>query len=111
MQRLGLKLHRTGKTIGFVPTMGALHEGHMSLVRAARKACDTVIVSIFVNPTQFGPAEDYTTYPRTLKADAALCRGAGVDFLFCPAVKEMYPSGFQTFAQVEKLTQGLCGPF
>jgi len=111
MQHLAARLRRQGKTVGFVPTMGALHEGHMSLIHAARKACDIVIVSIFVNPTQFGPAEDYTTYPRTLKADAALCRRAGVDFLFCPAVKEMYPSGFQTFIQVEKLSQGLCGPF
>src|SRR5438309_1548563 len=94
MQQWAEQSRRQEKTIGFVPTMGALHEGHMSLIRAARKACDSVIVSIFVNPAQFGPAEDYTTYPRTLKADADLCRGAGVDFLFCPAVTEMYPSGF-----------------
>jgi pantoate--beta-alanine ligase len=111
IQGVSAKLRRRGKTIGFVPTMGALHEGHMSLIRAARKVCDIVVVSIFVNPTQFGPAEDYTTYPRALKTDAAMCRRAGADFLFCPAVKEMYPSGFQTFVQVEKLTQGLCGPF
>jgi pantoate--beta-alanine ligase len=111
MQRLGLKLHRTGKTIGFVPTMGALHEGHLSLIRAARKACDTVVVSIFVNPTQFGPTEDYAAYPRDFKGDAAQCRAAGVDILLCPPVEEMYPSGFQTLVQVEKLSQGLCGPF
>jgi len=110
MQRLAASLRRGGKTIGFVPTMGALHEGHLSLIRAARKACDIVAVSIFVNPTQFGPAEDYTIYPRDSKRDATLCRNAGVDILFCPSVEEMYPADFQTFVQVEKLSQGLCGP-
>lgn len=111
MQRLAARLRRQDKIIGFVPTMGALHEGHMSLIRAARKACDTVVVSIFVNPTQFGPTEDYTAYPRDFKGDAAQCRIAGVDILCCPSVEEMYPSGFQTFVQVEKLSQGLCGSF
>ncbi len=111
MQRLIRRLRRQDRIIGFVPTMGALHEGHMSLIRAARKACDIVVVSIFVNPTQFGPTEDYTTYPRDFKGDAAQCRAAGVDILFCPPVEEMYPSSFQTFVQVEKLSQGLCGSF
>jgi pantoate--beta-alanine ligase len=111
MQHLITRLRKQGQTIGFVPTMGALHEGHLSLIRAARKACDTVVVSIFVNPVQFGPTEDYTAYPRDFKRDAAQCRHAGVDILFCPLVEEVYPSGFQTFVQVEKLSQGLCGPF
>jgi len=111
MKQLTARLRRQGKVIGFVPTMGALHKGHMSLIRAARKACDTVVVSVFVNPTQFGPTEDYTTYPRDFKGDVTKCRIAGVDILFCPSLKEMYPSGFQTFIQVEKLSQGLCGSF
>lgn len=111
MQDLTTKLRRQGRMIGFVPTMGALHEGHLSLIRAARKACDVVVVSIFVNPTQFGPTEDYAAYPRDFEADATRCRAAGVDILFCPSTEEMYPSGFQTFVQVEKLRQGLCGPF
>lgn len=80
-------------TIGFVPTMGALHEGHLSLIAASRRQCDTTIVSIFVNPTQFGPNEDYRRYPRTLARDAALCRKAGADLLFVPSVNDIYPPG------------------
>lgn len=89
-------LWREGVSVGLVPTMGALHEGHRSLIRKARLSCDAVVVSLFVNPRQFGPHEDYARYPRTLKADAALCREAGVDLLFAPSAAAMYPAGFQT---------------
>ncbi|MDQ7798002.1 MAG: pantoate--beta-alanine ligase [Candidatus Edwardsbacteria bacterium] len=100
---------KRGKRIGFVPTMGALHHGHLSLIRLARKNSDFVVVSIFVNPTQFGPKEDYKKYPRNLKKDAALCQSAGADLIFSPNVKEVYPEGFSTFINVEGLTLGLCG--
>jgi pantoate--beta-alanine ligase len=89
-------LEREGVALGLVPTMGALHEGHRSLIRKARLSCDAVVVSLFVNPRQFGPQEDYARYPRTWKADAALCREAGVDLLFAPAAAAIYPPGFQT---------------
>jgi pantoate--beta-alanine ligase len=91
--------------IGFVPTMGALHEGHLSLIRQARKHCQNVIVSIFVNPLQFGPAEDLSRYPRTVKSDEALCREAGVDLLFRPSGAEFYPKNFQTSVTVNQLSQ------
>lgn len=86
-------LRREGVGIGFVPTMGALHEGHRSLIRKARLACDALVVSLFVNPRQFGPGEDYAAYPRTFTEDAALCRREGVDVLFAPTAAAMYPSG------------------
>ncbi len=91
--------------IGFVPTMGALHEGHLSLIRQARKHCHNVVVSIFVNPLQFGPAEDLSRYPRTVKSDQALCRKAGVDLLFWPSNAEFYPKDFQTSVTVNQLSQ------
>jgi len=100
---------KRGKRIGFVPTMGALHEGHLSLIRLAKKHSDFVIVSIFVNPTQFGPKEDFKKYPRNLKKDAALCQTAGADLIFSPSPEEIYPKGFSTYVNVENLTQGLCG--
>jgi pantoate--beta-alanine ligase len=100
---------KQGKRIGFVPTMGALHQGHLSLIRLARKNSDFVVVSIFVNPTQFGPKEDFKKYPRNLKKDAALCQTAGADLIFAPVPKEIYPQGFSTYINVEGLTQGLCG--
>lgn len=90
------RLRREGVTIGFVPTMGALHEGHRSLIREARLQCDALVVSIFVNPTQFGPREDLTKYPRPLSHDRAICRQEGVDVCFEPTVEAMYPAGFQT---------------
>ena len=98
-----------GRTIGLVPTMGALHEGHRSLVRAARGQCGFVVVSIFVNPTQFGPNEDFERYPRALEADLAACRDDGADLVFCPRVSEMYPDPGLTTVRVSRLTEGLCG--
>ncbi len=92
-----------------MPTMGALHQGHLSLIKLARKHSDFVVVSIFVNPTQFGPKEDYKKYPRDLKKDAALCQIAGADLIFSPSPEEIYPKGFSTYVNVEGLTEGLCG--
>lgn len=89
--------------------MGALHEGHLSLIRLARERSDLVVVSIFVNPTQFGPKEDLAKYPRDLKGDAAKCRRAGADLVFAPSIREVYPKGFSTYVNVEGLTRGLCG--
>ncbi|WHZ23449.1 MAG: Pantoate--beta-alanine ligase [Nitrospira sp.] len=94
------RLHREGVTVGFVPTMGALHDGHRALIRAARLACDAVVVSIFVNPTQFGPAEDLSKYPRRLGLDRALCRSEGVDVVFAPDTRAMYPPGTETVVTV-----------
>jgi pantoate--beta-alanine ligase len=98
-----------GRKIGLVPTMGALHVGHVSLIEAAVNNGDFVIVSIFVNPTQFGPGEDYEKYPRPLEADLAICRKASVDVVFAPTPKEMYPAENLTWVTVEKLTEPLCG--
>jgi len=98
-----------GLTVGFVPTMGYLHEGHLTLIRRARASCGLVVVSIFVNPTQFGPGEDYESYPRDLERDAALAEEAGADVLFYPCVREMYPDGYATYVTVEGMTQKLCG--
>jgi pantoate--beta-alanine ligase len=109
MQALALNFLKTGKEVGFVPTMGYLHEGHLSLVRRALKENDVVVVSIFVNPLQFGPNEDYDRYPRDLERDRFILEKEGVDFLFYPTVKEMYPEGFSTYVEVKGLTEGLCG--
>lgn len=98
-----------GKRIGFVPTMGCLHEGHLELMRRARERCGAVVVSIFVNPTQFGPNEDFSRYPRDLERDGAMAAGAGVDALFNPSVEEMYPPGACTFVDLERITEKLCG--
>lgn len=102
---------RKGQTIGFVPTMGYLHEGHFSLIRQARKDTDIVVVSVFVNSVQFGKGEDYKEYPRDLAADSVLCKKEGVDYLFYPSSKDMYPVKYATFVFVEGLTSGLCGKF
>jgi len=100
---------RYGRRLGLVPTMGALHEGHLSLLRAARAQCDVVAASIFVNPTQFGPQEDLAKYPRPFERDCELLRAEGVDLLFAPSVDEMYPPGAVTFVNVEGLSERLCG--
>ena len=100
---------KEGLTVGFVPTMGYLHEGHKSLMDAARKGNDKVVVSIFVNPMQFGPTEDLATYPRDLNHDAALCESAGVDLIFHPEAEEMYEKDFCSFVDMTGLTEGLCG--
>ena len=110
MQRIADELRQRRRTIGFVPTMGFLHEGHLSLLRRARATCRVVVLSIFVNPTQFGPMEDYESYPRDTRGDTAKAKTSGVDFLFLPSIRGMYPLGAQTFVQVEKLSQYLCGP-
>ncbi len=105
-----LARHRArGKTIGFVPTLGALHRGHGSLVRACTRACDVTVVSIFVNPLQFGPREDFKSYPRTLGQDARLARAQGADFLFVPTAQEMIGGGVQTRVRLGRLADGLCG--
>ena len=100
-----------GKSIGIVPTMGALHEGHLSLIRCARKENDIVVLSIFVNPIQFGPKEDLSKYPRNLKQDALLSKKTGVDIIFYPNAKEMYPDNYKTYVAVEGLSDKLCGKF
>jgi pantoate--beta-alanine ligase len=102
---------KKGLTIGFVPTMGAFHEGHLSLMRQARKDNRAVIVSIFVNPLQFSAGEDYDRYPRRLEQDARLAESEGVDVLFIPSVAEMYPKGFDTHVDQTDLPSKLCGPF
>lgn len=105
------KARNQSKTIGLVPTMGALHMGHISLIRAAKQKCDYVVVSIFVNPTQFGPSEDFDKYPRPLEEDSKICDKEGVDRIFNPTVEEMYPEKNITWVNVEKLTDNLCGRF
>ena len=109
MMDLSLGWRREGKTVGFVPTMGYLHEGHLSLVRQARKENDVVVVSVFVNPTQFGHGEDFERYPRDLKRDMSLLGPIGVEAVFVPAVDDMYPPGYRTYVEVEDITTRLCG--
>jgi pantoate--beta-alanine ligase len=103
------ELRAAGRTVGLVPTMGALHAGHVSLVRAARKQCDAVVVSLFVNPTQFGPNEDFAKYPRTWDSDCALLEKEGVELVFGPGAEEMYPVGASTFVEVECVSDRLDG--
>jgi pantoate--beta-alanine ligase len=100
---------RGGRTIGLVPTMGSLHEGHLSLLRAARERCDVVVLSLFVNPTQFGAGEDLATYPRDEAGDAEIAAAAGVDLIYAPAAEDVYSPGHATWVEVEGLTEVLCG--
>ncbi len=109
LRRIIRKMKRAGKTIGLVPTMGALHEGHLWLIRRARRENDFIVVSIFVNPTQFNRSDDFRRYPRTLRADARLAQGAGADLVFAPSAVSMYPAGFQTHVEVEHLSRTLEG--
>lgn len=109
MHEAATAFKKSGRSIGFVPTMGALHEGHLSLVRAARAQCDVVVVSIFVNPTQFGPNEDLAKYPRPFERDRTLLEAEKIELLFAPGVEEMYPTGAMTFANVEGLSERLDG--
>jgi pantoate--beta-alanine ligase len=109
MQRLAEAWRRQGRRIGFVPTMGCLHVGHLSLIRIAKQRSDIVVASIFVNPTQFGPKEDFKRYPRDITRDKKLAVGAGCDVLFVPRTQDMYPQGYATYVMVEGLSKGLCG--
>ena len=110
MSSVARKIRREqDRTVGLVPTMGALHEGHLSLVREARRMCDVVVVSVFVNPTQFGPGEDFEHYPRDLTKDTALLTDYNVDYIFAPPVEEIYPKGFSTYVNVEGLSEQLEG--
>ena len=109
MQEYSDRLRREGRTIAFVPTMGFLHEGHLSLMREGRTRGDALVVSIFVNPTQFGPEEDLETYPRDMESDLKLTQEESVDVVFSPDAEELYPDAFQTYVKLEKLPNHLCG--
>ena len=109
MKQVSRQVRAEGRLLGFVPTMGALHAGHLSLVEAARRESNPVVVSIFVNPKQFGPSEDYARYPRAMDADREMLERAGVDFLFAPSAEEMYPRGFSTTVNVEGISDRLEG--
>jgi pantoate--beta-alanine ligase len=109
MKILVERLKEKGKSIGFVPTMGFLHEGHLSLVKQSLAKSDVTVVSIFVNPSQFGPNEDFRDYPRDFEKDSLLLSEMGIDILFAPREEQMYPSGYQTYVQVEHLQDRLCG--
>ncbi|MGB2697103.1 MAG: pantoate--beta-alanine ligase [Candidatus Zixiibacteriota bacterium] len=113
MQKICMDLTKKGKTIGFVPTMGYLHEGHLSLIRVAKKKSDVLVVSIFVNPTQFGPQEDLKKYPRNLRRDKRLLKELRCDYLFYPQIRDMYTEGYETYIEVGKSTkdlEGACRP-
>lgn len=111
MKQISKNLKKEGKTIGFVPTMGYLHKGHISLMECSKKDNDITIVSIFVNPTQFGPNEDLDKYPRDLERDLKICKEVAVDYVFHPKAEDMYPEGYSTYVVMETLTDKLCGKF
>jgi len=111
MQSLSNNIRKEGRSISFVPTMGALHEGHLSLMRMAKEKCDFLVVSIFVNPTQFGPGEDFNKYARDLEGDIKKISTIGVDAVFFPDVDEIYPDGYETYVEVEELQKPLCGQY
>ena len=105
------RLKKKNKTIGFVPTMGYLHDGHLSLIKCSKKENDITVISIFINPIQFGQNEDLERYPRDIERDLRLCQQEKVDYIFYPSVNQMYPDGFSTYVTVEGITEGLCGAF
>jgi len=109
MKQVAASARKNDRVLGLVPTMGALHEGHFSLIHAAQKQCSPVVVSIFVNPKQFGPSEDFQKYPRTFEADRAALESLGIDYLFAPPPEEIYPLGFRTYVEVERLSERLEG--
>jgi pantoate--beta-alanine ligase len=109
MQNLSESLRLQSKEIAFVPTMGYFHEGHLELMRKGKKLADFLVVSIYVNPTQFGPKEDFSKYPRDFDRDSQMAKSVGVDVIFFPSNQEMYPENYQTYVNVEKVTQNLCG--
>lgn len=109
MQLFVRQAKENGMSIGLVPTMGSLHEGHLTLMRQAKKSCDIVVASIFVNPTQFGPTEDFAKYPRDLSGDSQQAAKADVDVIFHPQPEEMYPAGYSSFIEINGITQKLCG--
>lgn len=109
MQSYSKKIRQSGATIAFVPTMGFLHEGHLSLMRLARSLADHLVVSIFVNPTQFGPGEDFESYPRNIEQDTKMVKNEGASILFLPTSEELYPSGFETYVRLDNLPSRLCG--
>ncbi len=109
MRTTAEELRRKKSSLGLVPTMGYFHEGHLSLMRRARADCQRVVVSLFVNPTQFGPSEDLGRYPRDFERDRELAAAEGVDIVFAPAAKDIYPEGYATYVDVERLSEGLCG--
>ena len=109
MREWSLQQRANGKSVGCVPTMGALHEGHMSLVKASVETCDVTILTLFVNPAQFAPHEDFGKYPRTFDADCALCEAAGVDAVYAPKASSMYSEHYATYVEVHRLQEGLCG--
>ena len=111
MQTLSSNIRKEGRIISFVPTMGALHEGHLSLIRKAKEKGEFLVVSIFVNPTQFGPNEDYKKYTRDLESDLRKIKEIGVDVVFSPDINEIYPDGFETYVEVQELQKPLCGQF
>ena len=105
------RARQAGRSVGFVPTMGCLHEGHLSLIRRAKEETSFVAVSIFVNPTQFGPNEDFSKYPRTFEDDRRGCQAAGADLIFAPTAADFYPAGASTWVDVEGVSAKLCGEF
>ncbi len=109
MRNTAEEFRRKNLSLGLVPTMGFFHEGHLSLIRSARAACQRVVVSLFVNPTQFAPGEDFDRYPRDFERDRKLAAAEGVDVMFAPASEDIYPEGYATYVEVERLTDGLCG--
>ncbi|MBI2340346.1 MAG: pantoate--beta-alanine ligase, partial [Deltaproteobacteria bacterium] len=109
IQKICLSLKRRGKTIAVVPTMGCLHEGHVTLLKEARRRADVLVLTIFVNPTQFGPKEDFKRYPRDPHGDLKKARQAGVDYVFMPRMNSIYPEGYETYVEVTKAARELCG--